>query len=81
MNTTDDLPLTVSVPMFGRIVYGIGRNAAYDAARRGDFPVCEIGGLKRVPVRIALKAVVGEGADITPLLARFRDAEKQKHAA
>jgi hypothetical protein len=80
MGTTDNLPLTCSVPVFGRVVYGIGRNAAYEAARRGDFPVIEVGGLKRVPVRIALRTVVGEGSDIAPLLARFRDAENEKRA-
>jgi hypothetical protein len=75
MSTANDFPLTVSVPVYGRVVFGIGRNASYEAARRGDFPVIEIGGLKRVPLRIALKAVAGEG-DIVELLARFRNAEE-----
>ena len=77
----DDLPVTASVPTYGRIIFGIGRDASYAAAHRGDFPVLKVGGLMRVPLRVALKQVLGEGADITPLLARFRDAGNRKCAA
>jgi excisionase family DNA binding protein len=34
---------------------GIGRNAAYEAARRGDFPTMKIGRLIRVPKTAADK--------------------------
>jgi len=34
---------------------GIGRNAAYEAARRGDFPTMKIGRLIRVPKMAADK--------------------------
>ena len=34
---------------------GIGRNAAYEAARRGDFPTMKIGRLIRVPKAAADK--------------------------
>jgi len=40
--------LTVAVPTAGR-AFGIGRNASYDAARRGDFPTIRIGSAIRVP--------------------------------
>ena len=40
---------TVSVPEAGRWL-GIGRNSAYEAARRGDIPTIRIGRLLRVPV-------------------------------
>ena len=40
---------TVSVPEAGRWL-GIGRNASYEAARRGDIPTIRIGRLLRVPV-------------------------------
>jgi excisionase family DNA binding protein len=40
---------TVSVPEAGEWL-GIGRNAAYEAARRGDIPTIKIGRLLRVPV-------------------------------
>jgi len=42
-------PRTLSVPEAGRWL-GIGRNAAYDAARRGEIPTIRIGRLLRVPV-------------------------------
>lgn len=45
----DDQPKTVSVPEAGRWL-GIGRNASYDAARRGEIPTIKIGRLLRVPV-------------------------------
>jgi excisionase family DNA binding protein len=45
----DEPPKTLSVPEAGRWL-GIGRNAAYEAARRGDIPVIRIGRLLRVPV-------------------------------
>ena len=51
-----DEPKTVSVPEAGRWL-GIGRNAAYEAARRGDLPVIRIGRLLRVPV-VALERLL-----------------------
>jgi excisionase family DNA binding protein len=44
-----DPPKTLSVPEAGRWL-GIGRNASYEAARRGDIPTIKIGRLLRVPV-------------------------------
>jgi hypothetical protein len=41
---------TVSVPEAGKVFYGLARNAAYDAAKRGDIPTISIGKIKRVPV-------------------------------
>ncbi len=43
-------PKTISVPKAGKIYLGIGRDASYEAARRGDIPVIQIGRLLRVPV-------------------------------
>lgn len=47
----EDTPLTISVPEAGRKYFGLSRNAAYDAAARGELPVIKIGRLLRVPVR------------------------------
>jgi hypothetical protein len=44
-------PLTMSVPDAGKRYFGLSRNAAYDAAARGDIPVIRIGRLLRVPLR------------------------------
>jgi excisionase family DNA binding protein len=51
-------PKTLSVPEAGRWL-GIGRNASYEAARRGDLPVIRIGRLLRVPV-VALERKLEE---------------------
>jgi hypothetical protein len=44
-------PITMTVPDAGRIYFGLCRNAAYAAARRGEIPTIKIGKLLRVPVR------------------------------
>jgi hypothetical protein len=43
-------PKTLTVPDAGRIYFDLGRNASYEAARRGDIPTIRIGKLLRVPV-------------------------------
>jgi hypothetical protein len=47
---TDEV-MTIDVPTAGRKYFGLSRNAAYDAAKRGDLPTIKIGRLLRVPVR------------------------------
>jgi hypothetical protein len=41
---------TLTVPDAGRRYFDLGRNASYEAARRGDIPTIRIGRLLRVPV-------------------------------
>ena len=41
---------TMSVPEWGEQYLGLGRNAAYDAVKRGDIPTIRIGRKIRVPV-------------------------------
>jgi hypothetical protein len=48
---TKDTELTISVPEAGRRYFGLSRNAAYDAAKRGEIPTISVGRLLRVPVR------------------------------
>jgi Helix-turn-helix domain len=48
---TEAIPLTISVPEAGKKYFGLGRNAAYSAAERGEIPTIKIGRLLRVPVR------------------------------
>ena len=58
----DAVPKTMSVPDAGRIYLGLGRDASYGAAKRGEIPFIQIGRLKRVPI-IAMEkmlACVGE---------------------
>jgi hypothetical protein len=40
--------LTVPLPLAGRAL-GLGRNASYEAAKRGDIPTIDIGCKKPVP--------------------------------
>ena len=50
-------PKTISVPQAGRVYLGIGRDASYEAARRGDIPAIRIGRLLRVPV-VAMERIL-----------------------
>jgi hypothetical protein len=54
-----DEPKTLTVPEAGRLYFNLGRNAAYDAARRGEIPTIRIGKLLRVPV-MALERLLAE---------------------
>jgi hypothetical protein len=56
-----DQPKTLTVPDAGRIYFDLGRNASYEAARRGDIPVIRIGRLLRVPV-VALERKLEEAS-------------------
>lgn len=53
---SDDHCLVLTVPEAGRVL-GMGRNAAYEAAKRGDLPTIRIGKLIRVP-KAALHAMI-----------------------
>jgi len=57
MSQTD--PKTLSVPEAGQAYFGLGRNASYEAARRGEIPVIQIGSRLRVPV-VALERMLTE---------------------
>ena len=46
----DAQPKTLTVPEAGKLYFDLGRNASYEAARRGDIPTIRIGRLLRVPV-------------------------------
>jgi ribosomal protein S14 len=48
---------TLSVPQAGREYFNLSRNAAYEAARRGEIPTIRIGRLLRVPV-VALERML-----------------------
>jgi hypothetical protein len=52
MTTTDGPghPKTLSVPDAGRLYFGLGKNASYEAAKRGDIPVIRIGGRVRASI-------------------------------
>jgi hypothetical protein len=47
---TDRQAKTLPIPEAGRRYFGLGRNASYAAAKRGDIPTIQIGRLLRAPV-------------------------------
>ena len=49
MGSTDEAK-TLSVPEAGWRYFGLGRNASYEAARRGEIPTIRIGGKIRAPI-------------------------------
>jgi hypothetical protein len=58
---------TISVPDAGKLFFGLARNAAYAAAKRGDFQTIEIGGKIMVPVvplaeKLGLRMSIGRAA-------------------
>jgi hypothetical protein len=60
--------LTLTVPEAGRIIYGIGRDAAYAAAARGEIPVRSVGRTLRVPTYLALLDVGFSDGQIAAVL-------------
>jgi Helix-turn-helix domain len=59
---SEDAPLTISVPEAGERYFDLCRNAAYDAAARGEIPTIRIGRLLRVPVRALERILDRAGA-------------------
>lgn len=53
--------LTFSIPYAGKLA-GIGKNASYAAARRGEIPVIRLGSKLRVPAA-RWNRVLAEGTD------------------
>jgi Helix-turn-helix domain len=47
---TTEVAKTISVPEAGRRYFDLGKNASYNAAKRGEIPVIKIGSRLRVPV-------------------------------
>ena len=60
----DDTPFTMSIPAAGKRYLGLGRNASYEAAKRGDLPIVEVGRLKRVLVRVLETRLESEPSDV-----------------
>jgi hypothetical protein len=48
--TKHDPTKTMSVPDAGRIYFNLGRNASYEAAKRGDIPTITMGRKKNAVV-------------------------------
>jgi hypothetical protein len=59
---SDEAPLTLTVPEAGKKYFRLSRNGAYDAAKRGEFPVIKIGRKLFVPIR-ALEAMLDRASE------------------
>ncbi|TIW62993.1 MAG: DNA-binding protein [Mesorhizobium sp.] len=60
---------TLPVQTVGHVFFGLGRNASYEAAKRGDFETIRIGGKIVVPVapiaaKLGLPMKLGEKAGV-----------------
>ena len=62
---TMDEALTLSIPKAAKML-GISKYSAYEAVRRGDIPVLQIGKLRRVPKAQLMRIIEGKGADKEP---------------
>jgi hypothetical protein len=60
--TKHDPTKTMTVPDAGRIYFNLGRNASYEAAKRGDIPTITIGRKKSavIPAIERMLAEVGK---------------------
>lgn len=58
MNASDDKPITLTVLQAAKML-GIGRSAAYEAARTGQIPTLRIGRRILVPVRALERLLEG----------------------
>jgi hypothetical protein len=71
---------TLSVPVAGRLYFDLGKNASYEAAKRGEIPVIQIGSRLRVPIVALEKMLEQAGSPIAPdhagLPQPFPDPEK-----
>jgi hypothetical protein len=70
MDTREALPLTLDVRTWGRLVLGIGENASYDAARRGDILIIRLGEEDRIwrRIRVPVRANLLRLANNDPTL-------------
>jgi hypothetical protein len=79
--TEPALPLTMPIPLFGKLVFDLGEAKSYEAAIRGDIPAITLGGKKRVPVRLALQQLAGGDLGMLDALMKDLAAKLEKVAA
>ncbi len=61
---TNTEPKTMSVPEAGELL-GLGRDAAYEAAKRGEIPALRFGRLLRVPIVAIERMLEQAGTEAT----------------
>jgi hypothetical protein len=60
--TAAEAPKTMTIPAAGKRYFGLGRSASYEAARRGELPVVNIGRKLFVPVAAIERKLAEAGA-------------------
>ena len=55
---------TADVPSVGRVCFGMGKNASYDAAKRGEIPTIQIGKLLKVPTAALRRMLQLDSAEV-----------------
>ena len=68
---------TLSVPEAGRLYFNLGRNAAYEAAKRGEIPTIKLGRIVRAPV-VALDRMLAEAGQNAAVTDPPSHAENRK---
>ena len=69
--------LTMTVPAAVKLYYDLGKNASYDAAKRGEIPTIRIGRLLRVPIIALERQLEMVAAKAESSLTMRRDTEHQ----
>ena len=59
---TMDQALTLSIPEAAKVL-GISRYSAYEAVRRGNIPILQIGKLRRVPKAQLMRMIEGNSVE------------------
>jgi hypothetical protein len=54
---------TISVPDAGRLYFDLGKNASYEAARRGDIPTVRVGRKLRAVVCLLERKLAETGSE------------------
>lgn len=79
--SNDEEIVTCSVPGFGVAILDLCPNSSYGAAARDEIPTMKFGNIKRVPVRLALRPILGDNeAAITAAINRIREVEERLRA-
>lgn len=70
MDKSDEKDWTLPVPVAGKRYYGLGKNASYAAAARGEIPTLRIGGKIRAVVH-AIEHQLGGVGQFAPAKAQI----------
>jgi hypothetical protein len=76
-----EIPVTVSVPEYGKAALGLSRSGSYAAANAGAFETVDVQGKKRVPVRKNLRKLTGDDPAVLEAVTRDFLSKLRREAA